>query len=145
MMETIEIDDLTRDFYKAVSFSNDKAPEQDKVTILFHGDGIIINNSFRNPLGFSAASFVSSLESEIAAGTMSRYLVHELHAKTELFGKLAHRVSVYEYNLGEDTSGRLSRGVNYIQFIEADGNWRILSMAWCDEDEEHIIPNEYLR
>jgi hypothetical protein len=144
-METIEIDDLVRDFYKGVSFRNEKAPAPDKVQILFYGEGTIINNSFLHPLGFTAESFVSSLESDIAEGNISQFIIHELHGKTEVFGKLAQRISVYEYNLGEETSGRLPRGVNYIQFIQADGNWRILSMAWCDENEDNIVPLEYMR
>ena len=144
-METIEIDDLTRDYYKAVSFRNEKAPDTDKVQILFYGDGIIINNSFQHPIGFTAESFVTSLESEIAEGTMSQFIIRELHGKTEVFGKLAQRISIYEYNLGEETSGRFPRGVNFIQFTEVDGNWRIVSMAWCDENEDNIIPLEYMR
>jgi len=145
MMDTIEINDLARDFYKAISFRNEQAPEQDPVDILFFGDGVIINNSFQHPVGFNVESFVTSLESEIAEGNMSQFIIHELHGKTEVFGKLAQRISVYEYNLGEETSGRLPRGVNFMQFIQMDGNWRITSVAWCDENEDNIIPAEYLR
>lgn len=145
MIDKIEIDDLTRDYYKAISFRNEHAPDPSAVHILFYNEGILINNSFRHPVGFSAASFVTALESEIAEGSMSQYIIHELHSRTEIYGKLAQRISVYEYNLGEETSGRLPRGVNYIQFIRHDSNWRILSMAWCDENENNLIPAEYLR
>jgi hypothetical protein len=145
MMDKIEIDDLTRDYYKAISFRNEHAPDLSAVQILFYSEGILVNNSFRHPVGFSAASFVTALESEIAAGSMTQYLIHELHGRTEIYGKLAQRISVYEYNLGGETSGRLPRGVNYIQFVKQDGNWRILSMAWCDEDENNLIPAAYLR
>ena len=140
MMDTIEIDDLARDFYKAISFRNEQAPEQDPVDILFFGDGVIVNNSFLHPRGFTVESFVTSLESEIAEGNISQFIIHELKGKTEVFGKLAQRISVYEYNLGEETSGRLPRGVNYMQFVRIEGNWRITSVAWCDENEDNIIP-----
>jgi len=145
MIETIEIDDLTRDFYRAVSFRNEHAPDLSQVHILFYGEGILINNSFQHPVGFTADSFVTALESEIAEGSMSQYIIHELHGRTEVYNKLARRISVYEYNLGDESSGRLPRGVNYMQFIQHDSNWRILSMAWCDENEENLIPPEYLR
>jgi hypothetical protein len=145
MMDKIEIDDLTRDYYKAISFRNEHAPDLSAVNILFYNEGILVNNSFRRPTGFSAASFVTALESEIAAGSMTQYLIHELHARTEIYGKLAQRISVYEYDLGEETSGRLPKGVNYIQFVKNDDNWRILSMAWYDENENNLIPAEYLR
>ena len=145
MMDDIEINDLARDFYKAISFRNEQAPEQDPVDILFFGDGVIINNSFQHPVGFTVESFVGSLGSDIAEGNMSQFIIHELKGKTEVFGKLAQRISVYEYNLGEETSGRLPRGVNFMQFIQVDGNWRITSVVWCDENEDNIIPQEYLR
>jgi hypothetical protein len=38
----------------------------------------------------------------------------------------------------------LPRGINFIQFVQIEGNWRILSMAWFDENENHLIPQEYL-
>jgi hypothetical protein len=145
MMDTIEIDDLAKDFYKAISFRNEQAPEQDPLDILFYGDGVIVNNSFLHPLGFTAESFISSLGSEIAEGNMSQFVIHELTNKTTLLGKLAQRVSIYEYNLGEETAGRLPRGINFMQFIRVDGNWRITSVAWCDENEDNIIPPEYMR
>ena len=145
MMGNIEIDDLTRDFYKAISFRHEQAPDLSQVQILFYGEGTLVNNSFQHPAGFTVESFVSALESDIAEGSMDQFIQHELHSRTEVYGKLAHRISVYEYNLGEETSGRLPRGVNYMQFVQVDGNWRILSVAWCDENEENLIPKEYLR
>jgi hypothetical protein len=144
-MSTLEIDYLVRDFYKAVSFSNSRPPEIDSLKMLFYNDGILVNNSFRMPIGFTAASFISALESEIAEETMSQFMMHEIHSKTDIFSKVAHRISIYEYNMGELTAGKLPRGVNYMQFIEAEGNWRIVSTAWCDENEDHLIPDDYLR
>ncbi len=143
--DNIEIDDLVRDYYRAITIRNEHPPELSAVQILFYGDGVLINGSFKQPIGFTASSFVTALESEIAEGNLSQYIIHEIHGKTEVYGKLARRVSIYEYNLGEETSGRLPRGVNYIQFVEFKGNWRILSMAWYDENEDYLIPMEYLR
>ena len=143
--DNIEIDDLVRDYYRAITIRNEHPPELSAVQILFYGDGVLVNGSFKQPIGFTASSFVTALESEIAEGNLSQYIIHEIHGKTEVYGKLARRVSIYEYNLGEETSGRLPRGVNYIQFVEFKGNWRILSMAWYDENEDYLIPMEYLR
>ncbi len=142
--EAIEIDDLVRDYYRAITIRNEHPPELSAVQILFYGEGVLVNGSFKQPAGFSASSFVTALESEIAEGNLSQYIIHEIHGKTEFFGKLARRVSIYEYNLGEETSGRLPRGVNYIQFVQVKGNWRILSMAWFDENEDNLIPSGYL-
>ena len=107
--DNIEIDDLVRDYYRAITIRNEHPPELSAVQILFYGDGVLINGSFKQPIGFTASSFVTALESEIAEGNLSQYIIHEIHGKTEVYGKLARRVSIYEYNLGEETSGRLPR------------------------------------
>lgn len=145
MIDIIEIDNLATDFYKNISFRNATSPDLSSIKMLFFGDGILINNSFKTPISFSVESFISALESQIADDSLTQFIQYEIHSQTELYSKIAHRISVYEYNFGASTSGRLPRGVNYIQCIKAEGSWRILSMAWCDENEEHIIPQEYLR
>lgn len=144
-MSTVEIDYLTNDFYKAISFAGSEPPDFAPVKILFYGSGILINNSFNTPIPFTAESFIEAMESQVAEGNMEQFMEREIHSKTEIFGKVAHRISVYEYNFADHELKRLPRGINFIQFIQIEGNWRILSMAWFDEDENHLIPEEYLR
>ncbi len=144
MMETIEIDDLTKDFYKAISFVSSEPPDFTPVKILFYGNGILINNSFSTPITFTAESFIEAMGSQVAEGAIEQFMERELYSKTEVFGRVAHRISVYEYNFADHEQQRLPRGLNFIQFVQIEGNWRILSMAWFDENENHLIPEEYL-
>ena len=143
-MSTIEIDHLTRDFYKAISFVSLEPPDFTPVKILFYGEGILINNSFNTPITFTAGSFIEAMESQVAEGAIDQFMERELYSKTEIFGKVAHRISVYEYNFADHEMHNLPRGINFIQFVQIEGNWRILSMAWSDENESHLIPEEYL-
>lgn len=144
-MSTIEIDFLTKDFYKAISFQNEEVPDFSSLDILFYGDGVLVNNNFQDPLSFTTESFIHALESQVASGDVEQFMEREIYSKTEVFGTVAQRISVYEYNFADHEQHRLPRGVNYIQFVKVEGNWRILSMAWCDENENHVIPEEYLR
>ena len=143
-MSTAEIDFLTRDFYKAISFVRSEPPDFTPVKILFYGEGILINNSFSKPITFTAETFVEAMGSQVADGAIEQFTQRELHARTEIFGKVAHRISIYEYNFADHEAPKLPRGVNFIQFVQIEGNWRIVSMAWCDENENHLIPEEYL-
>jgi len=68
----------------------------------------------------------------------------ELYSKTEIFGKIAHRVSVYEYTFSYYDTDNMLKGINYIQYILDDDLWRITSMAWNDENENHQIPADLL-
>jgi hypothetical protein len=143
-MSITEIDYLTKDFYQAISFSHSEPPDFTPVKILFFGTGILINNSFNKPITFTAETFVEAMESLVAEGNMEQFMQRELYSKTEIFGKVAHRISVYEYNFADHEMQKLPRGLNFIQFVQIEGNWRILSMAWFDENENHLIPAEYL-
>ena len=143
-MSITEIDYLTKDFYQAISFARSEPPDFTPVKILFYGEGILVNNSFSKPITFTAETFVEAMESQVAGGNMEQFMQRELHSKTEIFGKVAHRISVYEYNFADHEMQKLPRGLNFIQFVQIEGNWRILSMAWFDENENHLIPAEYL-
>jgi hypothetical protein len=143
-MSITEIDYLTKDFYKAISFARSEPPDFTPVKILFYDEGMLINNSFNKPITFTAETFVEAMESQVAEGSIEQFMQRELYSKTEMFGKVAHRISVYEYNFADHEIQKLPRGLNFIQFVQIEGNWRILSMAWYDENENHLIPVEYL-
>ncbi|MBS1522837.1 MAG: hypothetical protein JST50_17690 [Bacteroidetes bacterium] len=143
-MSITEIDYLVKDFYQAISFDHSAPPDFTPVKILFYGTGILINNTFSRPITFTAESFIKAMESQVADGAIEQFVQRELHANTEIFGKIAHRISVYEYNFADHKMPKLPRGINFIQFVQIEGHWRILSMAWSDENESHLIPEEYL-
>jgi len=143
-MNTRAIDYITEDFYESLSFQDGEMPDLETVSGLFYDDGILVNNTFSKPVTFTAESFVRTLESQIAEGTLKQFMQRELHSRTEIFGKVAQRLSVYEYSLADHEIENLPRGVNYIQFVWVDDSWRITSMAWSDENENYQIPAEYL-
>jgi hypothetical protein len=143
-MNVRAIDYITEDFYESLSFQDGELPDLETVAELFYTDGLLINNSFGKPVVFTAETFIQTLESQIAAGTLLQFMQRELYSKTEIFGKVAQRLSVYEYSFADHEIENLPRGINYIQFILVNDNWHITSMAWSDENENYQIPAEYL-
>jgi hypothetical protein len=143
-MNVRAIDYITEDFYESLSFQDGELPDLETVQSVFYADGLLVNNSFGKPVTFTAESFVQALGAQIAAGTLLQFMQRELYSKTEVFGKVAQRLSVYEYSLADHEIDNLPRGINYIQFILVDDSWRITSMVWSDENENHQIPMEFL-
>jgi hypothetical protein len=143
-MNARAIDYITEDFYESLSFQDGEMPDLETVAGLFYADGLLVNNSFAKPVTFSAESFTQALEAQIAEGTMLQFMQRELYSRTEIFGKIAQRQSVYEYSFSDHEIESLPRGINYIQYILVDDSWRITSMAWSDENENHQIPKELL-
>lgn len=143
-MNTRAIDFVTEDFYESLCFMDGELPDLDTVNELFHGEGQLINMSFGKPVFYTAESFTRSLAEQVEEGQLTQFMQRELYSKTEIFGRIAQRVSVYEYSLSYYETQNLPKGINYIQFIQAEDNWRITSMAWCDESATNHIPPEYL-
>jgi hypothetical protein len=139
-----EIDKLTNVFYECICFNQEHYPKYDQLQELFFGDGKLINGNFDQPLEFTVQSYVQAIMRQIEDGNATFYSQQEIADVTEVFGKTAQRISVYEYSFTAETTQPWKRGVNYIQFIHIDGNWKIVSMLWNDEKDELVIPETYL-
>jgi hypothetical protein len=142
-MNTRPIDFIAEDFYESLSFMDGELPDLDAVRELFIEDGQLFNMSFGKPVTYSIESFIRGLEDQIEEEQLTQFMQRELYSKTEIFGRIAQRISVYEYSLAYHEIENLPRGINYIQFIQVDDIWRITSMAWNDESANFRIPEEY--
>jgi hypothetical protein len=139
-----EIDSLTRKFYECVCFNPEHYPKYDQLQELFYGDGKLMNSNFDQPLEFTVQSYIQAIMHQIDDGNARFFSQQEISDVTEVFGKTAQRISVYEYTFEAETTQSWKRGVNYMQFILIDGQWKIVSMLWNDEKEELRIPEAYL-
>jgi hypothetical protein len=143
-MSLPEIDALTADLYSSISFRDGETPDFGQLKALFYGNGILVNNSFAKPIPFTAESFIQAMEAQVADGNITQFVEREIYAKTDIFGKVAQRISVYEYSFVDIAEGRLPKGINFIQYVQVEGKWRVTSLVWSDENENNIIPGEYL-
>jgi hypothetical protein len=143
-MNARAIDYITEDFYESLSFMDGEMPDLETVKTLFLPDALLINNSFSQPVKYTAESFTQGMEAQIADGSLLQFMQREIYSKTEIFGKIAQRISVYEYSFAYHEMENLPKGINYIQFIQVDDLWRVTSMAWSDENENYRVPREFL-
>ncbi|MES2807650.1 MAG: hypothetical protein V4619_03450 [Bacteroidota bacterium] len=143
-MSITAIDILTRDFYTNVSFRNSVVPDVTTLQEVFQGDGLLINNSEETARLYTITSFVQDLESQVALGETRQFIKREIASKTELFGKVAQRASIYEYTFADYEPEVMPRGINFIQYVEIGDEWNITSMVWNDENENYQIPPEWL-
>ncbi|PWG82050.1 hypothetical protein [Pararcticibacter amylolyticus] len=144
MINIQEIDKLTEQFYKGISFSQEHYPQFDQLGELFFGAGKLIDNNYDKPIDFTLQSYIQAVMRQIEDGNASFYSQQEISDTTEVFGNTAQRISVYEYSFTAETQQPWKKGVNYIQFIFTEGKWQIVSMVWTDETEEFSIPETYL-
>jgi hypothetical protein len=135
-----DLDRLSAEFFRAVSFEAGEAPHYRNIHALFIDSGLLIKNSGPTPEALSVDMFIESRQSQVDAGELTRFHEAELAETTEIFGNVAQRFSAYE------KSGTLkgvpfgTRGMISTQFILTPVGWRISAMAWDDERPGLSIP-----
>jgi len=142
-MITQDIDHLTERFYESVCFSAEHFPNFDQLQDLFYGSGKLINNNFEPPVDFTVQTFSHAIMAQIEAGEADYFVQQEIGDKTEIFGNMAQRISVFEYSFVKDTPN-WKRGVSYLQYICLGGKWLIISVIWTFEKEGLVIPEKYM-
>lgn len=143
-MTNQEIDNLTQRFYECTCFNPEHYPRYDQLQELFYGDGKLMDSNFDKPIEFTVQSYIQAVMHQIEDGNAVFFSQQEIADVTEVFGKTAQRVSVYEYSNISENQQPWKRGVNYIQYVHVDGAWKIVSMLWSDEKESEVIPEGYL-
>ena len=128
-----EINKLTTTFFNLFTNTNGKVPDVKRIRDLFISNGMIISNTNGSPEIYNLEKFIVPREKMLTNGTLTDFCEGEISYKTEIFGNVAHRFSLYE------KSGKLngvdfeSKGVKTIQFIKINEEWKMSSVAWSDE------------
>ncbi|MGZ8702618.1 MAG: hypothetical protein ACXWZY_10070 [Gaiellaceae bacterium] len=128
-----ELDRLTTEFFRAVSFEAGGAPSYENITTLFIEGGLLIKNTGTTPEVSSVRQFIEPRDALVKAGTLTRFSESELSESTQIFGNVAHRFSAYAKS---GTSGGVpfeARGMITTQFIGTPAGWKMSAMAWDDE------------
>ena len=138
-----QIDVLTSDFFRAVSFFEGNKPAYQNLYTLFLESGQLIKNSAILPEISTVRQFIEPRQRMVDAGELTAFKEVETAEITEMFGNVAHRFSTYEkygINKGAEFEGR---GIISMQFIMTETGWKISSLAWDDERSGLTLPDRY--
>jgi hypothetical protein len=136
-----ELDRLTAEFFRAVSFETGEAPTYQKIHSLFIDSGLLIKNSGPIPEVSSIRQFIESRQALVNAGELTHFHEGEISETTEIFGNVAHRFSAYEKSGTQKGVLFETRGMISTQFILTPAGWRMSAMAWDDERPGLSIPS----
>jgi hypothetical protein len=128
-----ELDRLTADFFRAVTFEADGAPQYDKIYALFIEAGLLIKNTGATPEISSVREFIEPRAAMVRAGQLTRFREVELSETTVVFGNVAHRFSAYAKSGTMKGVPFEGRGMISSQFVLTPDGWKMSAMAWDDE------------
>lgn len=138
------IDNLTAELYNAICFEVGVHPPMERLTKLFIPTANMIRNDGDSPEVMTVDDFIKSYTDRISDGTIKSFYEGELNHITEIFGKIAHRFSVYETKFDLANPEPFSIGINSIQFIKIGDDWKISSIVWNNQNDTNKIPDKYL-
>ena len=140
-----EIDALTIDFFRTVSFEEGDKPTYKNLYQLFIESGLLIKNSSTSPEICTVRQFIEPRQRTVDSGELTGFKEVETAELTEIFGTIAHRFSTYKkYGISKGSKFE-GRGIISFQFIRTDAGWKISSLAWDDERPGLTIPDRYKR
>ncbi len=138
-----EIDSLTSNFFRAVSFIEGNKPAYQNLYQLFIESGQLIKTSALLPEISTVRQFIEPRQRMVDAGELTAFKEVETAEITEMFGNVAHRFSTYEkYGINKEAEFE-GRGIISMQFIMTETGWKISSMAWDDERSGLTLPDRY--
>jgi hypothetical protein len=73
------------------------------------------------------------------------FFEREVGHRTEAFGNIAQRWSVYESRRAAEDAQPFQRGINSFQLLKDGDRWWVVSIFWDNERPGSSIPDEYLK
>ncbi len=138
------IDDLVSAFFDLFSVKEGCKADLSNIYQLFIPEGLIIKNVSSTPEIYNLQQFIEPREKMFNEGVLVDFKEEELWERTEIFGNIAHRFSLYRKSGVMSGTAFEARGMKTIQFIKTPKGWRMSSLAWDDEREGLYIPDEYI-
>ena len=99
---------------------------------LFIEGGLLINYNEEAPQVFRVDAFIEHFHGLFKQGIITGLEDKEVHHKTKVYDRIAHRYSFYEARATPEDEP-FAVGINSIQLIKIGEEWKVSSMAWNDD------------
>lgn len=126
------LNQITEALFKAISFEAGSEPNIDAIKNLFIENGLLINCNEDAPQVRPVDQFIEHFHGLIEQKHLTSLHEVEVYHKTKIYDHIAHRYSFYEARSAPDTKP-FAVGINTLQFVKVESEWKITSMAWNDD------------
>ncbi|HWW07035.1 hypothetical protein [Collimonas sp.] len=135
-----EIDALMQAFFSVFTNKNGVKPDLDAIHRMFLPQGLIIKCNGAEREIYTLQEFIEPRRQLLSGGRLIEFQEQEVSARTDIFGSIAQRYSIYKKSGILDGQAFQARGVKAMQLIRMDG-WKLVSLAWEDERDGLAIPD----
>lgn len=138
------VDSVVTGLYESISFTENEDPDYEKFKTLFVDGARLISVKDTTSFTLTPDEFEQNMNQQRESGSLIAFEEKELLRKTEQYGKILHVFSTYEAHLETPDGTDSVRGINSIQLMKENGDWKVTSLIWYEEDEAYPLPEKYL-
>ena len=129
MLIAMTADDAVTKMYAAMSFEPGGEPNWQGQCEVFAEGARLVRVRDDAVFEFDRQSFREDYDRMIRSGEIRSLYEHELSRDMQVYGNMAHALSVYELRTSRD-GAFISRAIKSIQLFEKGGKWWISAMIW---------------
>lgn len=133
------IADIVRTFFAAFTSGAECAARLEGLRQLFLPEAVIVRTCGGEPVVYGVDGFISPRRELLTNGTLTDFREWEESGRTEIFGDIAQRFSVYAKAGVQHGASFTGRGMKTLQFVRTSAGWRISAVAWDDERDGLMI------
>ena len=137
------IDELTTEFFRLFSPPPGATVSLQRIHDLFIPQGIIVRTCEPNTEVFSISEFIGPRELLLNDGSLVDLCEREEWETTEIFGNVAQLFLAYRKTGVLHRERFDTRGMMTIQFVRKHGAWKMSAIAWDDERNGVVIPENH--
>lgn len=132
--ERERIDRLITRFFAAFDNRNGVKPTLSAMLECFAEKAVIARSAGSATQLFNPMEFAVPRLELLESGTLIDFNEAEVSSSTSILGNLAVRTSRYRKAGVLQGTPFVGAGTKYFQLVAIDGGWRILSLAWADDE-----------
>ena len=134
------IDVLVQSFFAVFDNRDGRRPRLGELHELCLPECVITKSEPSGLAVMGIEAFIAPRAELLMGGRLVDFFEEEIAGRTDLFGGVAQRISVYRKSGVLDGMAFSARGVKTLQLVQAADGWRISAVAWEDEREGLPIP-----
>jgi len=126
----MQLDQTMRRFYEVISFAEGDEPDWQGMERLFSPHARITRVTPEGIDYLDLPGFRAMAEEMLEVGAFTSFYEREIGRRIDRFGQVTHVASVYETKISPVARDHLERGINSLQLVREEGEWKIVSLCW---------------
>lgn len=135
------IDLVVNSFFSTFNNKDGKSVNLDCLADIFVPGGVVVRTCGELPSVQNLADFIAPRHRLLNNGELEEFSEEELWERTDIFGSVAQRLSLYMKSGILSGKSFQTKGMKSIQLVNTESGWKISAVAWDDERDGVSVPN----